>query len=255
MPIEYIVADCLEYLPTLATESIDVVITSPPYFIPHLTYNKFKISGTRQDYLDWCNTWLVEVKRILKPQGALFLNVGSTCRDPWISTDVAYVARNHLVLQNKILWVKAVSLENKSHGHFKPITSNRFLNHLYEDLYHFTKDGNLVLDKLAIGVPFEEKYNLERWNNDKDLRCRGDVWYIPYETIRGREKVKNHPAIFPEKLVEWCLKVHGLPNIKNVLDPFSGIGTTGKVCKKFNLDFIGIDLDSDYVDFARKNNG
>ena len=61
---------------------------------------------------------------------------------------------------------------------------------------------------------------------------------------------KKHPAIYPEKLVEKCIKVSGVKS-GIILDPFLGTGTTGLVAKRMDLDFIGIEIDKDYYNFAK----
>ena len=61
----------------------------------------------------------------------------------------------------------------------------RYLNHTHEHVFHFTKEGAVPLDRLAVGVPFKDKSNIARWGHARDRRCAGDVWFIPYETIRS----------------------------------------------------------------------
>lgn len=87
---------------------------------------------------------------------------------------IAYTLRNHFALQNTIIWVKSISISNAnldnnpntikdfSVGHFKPIPSDKYLNNCYEFIYHFTKKGDIRLDKLAIGVPYKDKSNIKR---------------------------------------------------------------------------------------------
>ena len=86
---------------------------------------------------------------------------------------------------------------------------------LYKENIHFTKKGNVEVDKLSIGVPYQDKSNIGRWNNVKeDNRDRGDMWFIPYETVWGK---KMHPAMFPVKLPEMCIKLHGLTKDKLIV--------------------------------------
>ena len=76
-------------------------------------------------------------------------------------------------------------------------TSPRFLNRTWEHLFHFTKGGDVPIDRLAIGVPYADKGNIERFDRDADLRCRGNVWLLPYETINDSAKQRGrHPATF-----------------------------------------------------------
>ncbi len=83
------------------------------------------------------------------------------------------------------------------------------------------------------------------------MRCRGNSWYIPYDTISSRAKERGkHPATFPVGLTEQCIKFSGVT--KGVLlDPFMGSGTSAIGAIKQNIEYIGFDIDSDYVDFAQ----
>ena len=83
-----------------------------------------------------------------------------------------------------------------------------------------------------------------------DLRPRGNTWFIPYETI---QKSRPHPTVFPAKLPEMCLKLHGLKKVNLAMDPFMGIGSTAVACKKLNVDFLGFEIDKTYVEITRKN--
>ena len=106
------------------------------------------------------------------------------------------------------------------------------------------------LNKFAIGVPYQDKSNIGRWKGaTKDLRPRGNTWFIPYGTI---QKSRPHPTIFPVKLPEMCLKLHGTDKIKLAMDPFMGIGSTALACKKLDVNFIGFEIDESYVDIANK---
>ena len=89
-----------------------------------------------------------------------------------------------------------------SRGHFKPISSQRFLNDCHEYIFHFTKSGRVEIDRLALGVPYQDKSNIARWSHTsgRDRRCRGNTWFIPYETIQSRQKERPHPATFPVEL-------------------------------------------------------
>lgn len=233
-------------------KSIDVVVTSPPYNLD-IAYNSYEDNLPYLQYLEWTSKWASEVKRVLKPEGSFFLNVSGSCVDPWISFDVAQVVRKCFVLQNRIVWAKSISIDDKSFGHFKPINSARFLNHLHEDIYHFTIAGKTKLDKLAIGVPYEHKSNLTRWkgSDGNDLRCRGNIWFIPYETIQNKLDKGEHPAIFPVKLAENCIRLHGVDKCNIVLDPFGGTGSTTVACNNLGLSSICIDIDQKYLDYAK----
>ena len=108
----------------------------------------------------------------------------------------------------------------------------------------------MKLDRTAIGVPYMDKNNLKRKKDTTDLRCRGDSWHIPYKTIRSKRQKGNHPAVFPEELVEWCIKLAGYNNDTVVRDPFLGSGTTLVVAKRLGINGIGIEIDTKYFEYS-----
>ncbi len=125
------------------------------------------------------------------------------------------------------------------------------MNDCHEFIFHFTPSGETPLDRTAIGVPYQDPSNIARWQSAAGgLRCRGNAWFLPYETINSREKDRPHPATFPARLPEYCLRLHGLDRARVVLDPFTGLGSTAVACAHLGLDFIGIELDKNYLDEA-----
>lgn len=248
--IDLLVGDCLDVLPELAPGSIDVVVTSPPYNIG-TNYSGSPDNMPRDQYLVWTARWLHEVKRVLAPNGSFFLNVGSKPSDKWVAHQVAIVAAQFFVLQNECAWVKSASWdEGPVEGHVKPIQGDRFLNEGWEHLFHLTHTGNVPLDRLALGVPYADESNLKRGTRGKNgnVRCRGDVLAIPYDT----KNKSGHPAPFPPALPEACFRLHGLARIRSTLDPFSGSGSTAVAAQRLGLEHIGIELSSDYVRDAQK---
>lgn len=249
--IKIINGDCLTEFDSLEAKSVDVVVTSPPYNL-NKNYSQYEDNLPYDDYLNWLFNVFVKIKHILKDDGSFFLNVGSTCKNPYIHLDVCSRARQIFTLQNDIVWVKSITIQDecKSYGHFKPINSNRFLNNQHESIFHFTKVGDVVLDRLAIGVTYEHKSNIGRWKSiKKDKRCRGNVWHIPYKTVHSQ---KNHPAGFPLLLPEMCIKLHGIKDNLLVCDPFLGAGTTMVAAKRLGVNGIGIDIDPLYCQMSEE---
>lgn len=241
--------DCIAGMKQIDANTIDICVTSPPYNL-NINYGSYNDNKPRESYLLWINDIFIELKRILKPDGHLFLNMGYSNIDPWIGIDVANIIRNNFILQNNITWIKSIYVDGKTSGHFKPINSKRFSNPTWEHLFHFTKSGMVEIDKLAVGVPYEWKSNIERFDQDGDLRCRGNSWFIPYETIANRKKHRgNHPATFPTKLVEMCIKFSGVKN-GILIDPFMGSGTSAIAAINCGIDYCGFEIDQEYLDFA-----
>jgi site-specific DNA-methyltransferase (adenine-specific) len=258
----FYLADCLDLFAAMPRHSVDVIVTSPPYNLG-INYNEYNDRLSGREYLAWTSRWLAAATRVLRPDGSLFLNVGAKPSDPWTALDVAQAARTHLHLQNIIHWVKSIAIERTAAGkaagmsrdlavgHYKPINSARFLNDCHEFVFHFTPHGRTALDRLALGVPYQDESNIARWRQAADgVRCRGNTWFIPYETIQRRDRDRPHPATFPSRLPEQCLRLHGVERIELAMDPFAGLGSTAVACRRLGLSFIGADIDESYLQIA-----
>jgi site-specific DNA-methyltransferase (adenine-specific) len=249
--IKIICGDVIKVVKDLQEKSVDIVCSSPPYNLK-IKYRKYKDNKKYDNYLQWMKDIFIALNRVLKDDGSFFLNIGSTNLNPWISFDVANIARELFILQNNFVWIKSITVNNESFGHFKPINSKRFVNHTFENIFHFTKTGEVRIDKLSIGVPYKDKSNILRWKGKKDKRCRGDCWHIPYDTINSKKDKFNHPAIFPVELATMCIKLHGIKEDILVLDPFMGIGSTLVAAQNLKINAIGIDIDMNYIKSAKK---
>lgn len=257
--IKFFLGDCLEVLPALGPAALDVVITSPPYNLG-IQYRSYDDGQPREDYLAWTGRWAAAVGQALAPEGSLFLNVGAKPTDPWTALDVAQAVRPHLTLQNLIHWVKSIAIEREAAGaragladdlavgHYKPINSPRFLNDCHEFVFHFTPGGRTPLDRLALGVKYQDPSNVARWQaGSGGKRCRGNTWFVPYETIQNRDTDRPHPATFPPRLPEYCVRLHGVRPDLVVADPFLGLGSTTVACARLGLPAIGVELDEHYL--------
>lgn len=249
--------DCIEGLKQLDPQSVDVVVTSPPYNLG-IEYGAYEDNKPHDKYLEWCLDWGCQVRRVLKASGSFFLNLGHTSDNPYFAFEVASQLRQDFTLQNTIHWIKSISIDREdgthSYGHFKPINSPRFLNDCHEYVFHFTPDGKTRLDRLAVGVPYADKSNIDRWphTKGKDRRCRGNAWFIPYKTIHQRATQRPHPATFPTELAEKCIRLHGQKGAV-VVDPFFGIGHSAfaaKECGQLVSKFYGFDIDEEYLKIA-----
>ena len=254
--------DCVKGVSRLPNEHADLVVTSPPYNLG-IGYGKYSDRQDRGSYLRWCREWAGEVRRILKPNGSFFLNIGAAPSNPMLPHEIVIELRDLFVLQNAIHWIKSITIEDRegevrSYGHFKPIRSKRFLNDCHEYIFHFTKTGRVEIDRLALGVPYQDKSNISRWRHTcgSDLRCRGNTWFVPYETIQSRAKERPHPATFPIGLAENCIKLHGTSRVQTMLDPFLGIGNSAIAAQRCGVrKFIGFEIDETYLTEAKKRLG
>ncbi len=251
--------DCIEGMSKLKSRSIDLVVTSPPYNLG-ISYGKYFDRGKRGDYLRWCEEWAAELRRLLKPTGSFFLNLGASPSNPMLPHELVLQLRALFYLQNTIHWIKAISMDDDkgavaSRGHFKPISSRRFLNDCHEYIFHLTPTGRTPIDRLALGVPYADKSNIARWSHTRgrDLRCRGNTWFIPYKTISRREKHRPHPATFPVELAENCIRLHGVKKTAAMLDPFLGIGNSAVAAQRCGVKrFVGFEIDETYLADAKR---
>ena len=257
--------DCIDFMKSLCAEKItvDVIVTSPPYNI-NKEYGIYKDNKKRAEYLNW----LYEIAKlsylILKDDGSFFLNISGSLIDPTLPFEVVNkFLDSGYKLQNIFHWIKSISFEkedvgknNRMHydcsvGHFKPITSDRFLTDLHEYIFHFTKTGDIRLERKAIGVRYQDKTNIGRWKSaTEDKRDRGNVWFIPYSTIN---ESRPHPAVFPEKLPKLCIKVHGVKKGMLVYDLFMGLGNTALACINLGVNYLGTEIDVEYIKLANEN--
>jgi site-specific DNA-methyltransferase (adenine-specific) len=115
----FYLGDCIEVLNQLPAQSIDVIVTSPPYNLG-IRYNRYQDSLAPSEYLEWTDAWVAAAARVLRPSGSLFLNVGARPSDPWTAMDVAQAVRSRLRLQNIIHWIKSIAIERALAGSRAP---------------------------------------------------------------------------------------------------------------------------------------
>jgi site-specific DNA-methyltransferase (adenine-specific) len=258
--------DCVPFMKKMRNVniSVDVIVTSPPYNV-NKEYGIYKDNKTSGEYLDWLQSVAETSQSILKDDGSFFLNIGSRTAEPLLPFSVAErFEKTGYVLQNTIHWIKSVSIdredigknngfhgnENVSIGHFSPIVSERYMNPLQEYIFHFTKTGNVKIDKLRAGVTYQDKTNIGRWKSAvRDKRDRGNVWLMPHATI---QEGRPHPAVFPVKLPQRCIELHGIKRNMLVYDPFMGIGTTALACIRLKVNYIGTEIDPQYIKIAHE---
>jgi len=211
--------DAILGMKELEDNSIDCIITSPPYNkygLSKFGHRKIKYKGytddmTEDHYQEWQIEVLNEFSRILKPGGSVFYNHKNrrvNCRE-WTPHD--WITKSKLNLYQTIIWNR-----NQS-----PSIFNTFLLPTYEYVFWMTKERKTP------------KVYRSRLDTIKD------IWNI----TPSRSKI--HPATFPEKLVENCLLLTTNEG-DIVLDPFAGVGTTLSVCDRLGRRSIGFDI-TEYI--------
>lgn len=241
-----ICGDALEVLKKIPQNSIDLIITSPPYNVG-MNYETYDDVKDYQEYLDYMKNVLKECYRILVKGGRIAINLPSNImahrgsKMAYLALDFVLIMRDCGFLDREwIGWVKMIdgSIPGKSTGWGSWMSpSNPALRDGMEYI--------IVMDK--------ETHKKENVRNEKSditskefLKFTTNVWVISPE-VSFRDV---HPAPFPEELPYRLIKSYSYPN-DVILDPFCGVGTTCAVAKKLNRRFIGIDIDQKYCEIAK----
>ena len=117
--------DCLEVLPTVDAEAVDVVVTSPPCNLG-LTYRGYDDKRTENDYLDWLISVAAAVRRVMKADASFFLEHLRLGQRSVAAVQLIVRLRPLFVLQNHITWIKSIATRGDAIGHFKPVGGRAF---------------------------------------------------------------------------------------------------------------------------------
>ena len=266
--------DCLEILKTLPDESVHCCVTSPPYY----ALRDYGVDGqigreaTPKEYISRLTEVFAEVRRVLRSDGTLWLNISDTYAGK--GNQLAFSLRDAgWYLRNDIIWMK----ENPMPESVKDRCAR-----CYEHIFLFSKSRKYYFDYRAISEPIapgtasrlkrgikgsnkygeaipgqtkQQTINLCREHGEitddmiNPLRNKRDVWIINTVPFKG-----GHYAAYPPKLVETCL-LAGCPEGGIVLDPFMGSGTTGMVAKQLDRHYVGIELNPEYKKLAEARIG
>lgn len=236
--------DCIENLKKIPSNSIDLIFADPPYFMQTegelLRTNGEKFSGVEDEwdkfndfkqYDSFCEEWLTECKRVLKPTGSI-----------WVIGSFQNIYRIGYIMQNLGFWILNDVIWNKTN----PVPNfggTRFCN-AHETMLWCSKSKN---------SKFTFNYKtMKHLNDDKQERS---IWQISLctgsERIKGEDGKKAHSTQKPEALLYKVILSSSKPN-DVVLDPFFGTGTTGAVAKALGRNYIGIEREQKYIDIAEK---
>lgn len=305
----FIQGSCLEELKKMKDESVDCIITSPPYYglRDYGVDGQIGLEPSLNEYLEKMLQITAELKRVLKKEGTMWWNHGdsysrpagkggSGTPDPRYSRGQGYVGNDtskyypekSLILQahrlairmvdeqgwilrNQIIWhkpnVMPQSVRDRFTVDFEPVFFfSKSKKYWFETQYEpRTVSDEAALKKLKVskvtkkifgttlqqganwkqGGLAEYKITHEPYVNPLG-RNKRTVWKIPTKPFK-----EAHFATFPEALVEPMIKA-GCPPNGIVLDPFAGAGTTCLVARKLGRDFIGIELNSQYIEIAKR---
>lgn len=218
---------------------IDLIFTSPPYNFG-LDYNKNEDDHDWEKYFDKLFKVFDECVRILKYSGRIIVNIQPLFSD--------YIPSHHIIsnyfLNKKLIWKGEILWEKNNYnckytawGSWKS-PSSPYLKYTWEFLEIFAKG------------------KLKKAGKVEDIDITADEfkkWVVAKWSIAPEREMKkyNHPAMFPENLVERVLKLFSFQN-DIVLDPFNGVGTTTAVAKRLNRRYVGIDISDEYCESAER---
>lgn len=215
-----------ELLKTLETESIDLIVADPPYNLGKDYGNNHDLKGF-EEYILFTREWLSEAKRVLKPEGSIYVFMGVR----FISYLYDIMDRDlKLFFNSWIVWHYTQGM-GKTKG-FSP---------RHDDILVFNKGKNFTFNLDDIRVP--QKFYRER-NNMRGANP-GDVWQFSHVHYSNPNR-QNHPTQKPEGIIERIVLASSNKG-DIVLDPFSGSGTTLRVCQQLGRKAIGFELNPEYV--------
>ncbi len=232
---EIMQGDCLERLPELDSESVNLCVTSPLYNAGIDYGEGIEDAMPWPEYEAWARQWVGEVERVLCDGGRLCVNVAAVMgRSPAypLAAYYAWAIRDAgLLYRGEIIWDKGPSRNNSTAWGSWRSPGNPSLRDSHEVI--------LVASKGAFGLPNPrgEESDLTPEEFTRDTRS---LWRVPCETDR------THPAPFPVALAERLIKLYSWPN-DVVLDPFAGSGTTLVAADRLGRKGIGIELSPIYA--------
>jgi site-specific DNA-methyltransferase (adenine-specific)/site-specific DNA-methyltransferase (cytosine-N4-specific) len=255
--------DCFELIKTLKDNSVDLVITSPPY-ADIVNYGKNISIQKPQDYCDWILPLFNEIQRVLKPSGSFILNINDNCsnglRNPFIY-ELIYRSQKetNLKFYDTYIWHKMNGIPNGSKKRFR--NNTEFIFHFVKNQKELKFHMDRVLQEPAESYTQRSKtpqgvsrivIDGERIKPTKMVdvdKVRPDNVFRFPTAGQSRDNTIRHPAPYHKQLPEYFINL--LTDEGDVvLDVFSGIGTTGLGCN--NRNYIGFELNEKYAEFSKK---
>lgn len=230
--LELICGNSLNEMKKIASESIDLIVTDPPYNL-NKDYGNNQDNLDFEEYLNFSRTWLSEAKRVLSKNGSIYVFMGMR----YISYIYAIMEKElGLYFNSWITWFYTQGI-GKTKG-FSP---------RHDDILFFTKNKlnyTFNLDEVRIPQKFYRSVNNMRGANP------GNVWEFSHMHYCNKNR-QTHPTQKPEGLYERIILASSNEN-DIVLDPFVGSGTLLRVCQQINRRGIGIDINPEYIKMAKE---
>ncbi|HOD27360.1 MAG: site-specific DNA-methyltransferase [Bacteroidales bacterium] len=254
--------DSKEKLKLLPDNSVDLIVTSPPY----ADQRKSTYGGIHPDkYVDWFLPISDQLLRVLKPTGTFVLNIKEKViageRSTYVIELILAMRKQGWLWTEEFIWHKKNSYPGKWPNRFRDswerllqFNKNKKFNMYQEEVMvpmgdwaknrlKNLSETDKIRDNSKVGSGFGK--NISNWLN-RDKAYPTNVLHLATECNN-----KNHSAAFPEELPEWFIKLFTKQN-DTVLDPFMGSGTTLVVANRMRRNSIGIDIVPEYYEMVRK---
>ena len=261
-----IIGDAREHLRTLRQNSVDCIVTSPPYYHmrDYAHEKQIGIESTPEEYVGSLIDVFSSAYLILKDSGTLWVNITDSYENrnlmgiPW--RFALSMKAMGWTLRQEIIWHKpnALPAGGTALNKCTPSHESIYLFTKRPSGYYFNPDrikeravggGNgSVFGGKKYDETISRKFEPNKYT-ETGYRMKRDVWSICTQPYTGA-----HFATFPEELPKTCI-LAGCPDKGVVLDPFCGSGTTGKVAYDLGCEFIGIELNPEYAELAESRIG
>lgn len=231
--------DIFEVMSKILNESVDVVFVDPPYNLKKI-YSQYEDDLSEEEYVEWCNRWLSECIRVLKPTGSLFvINIPK-----WLVHHASHL--NKIAVFNH--WIAWDAMGSPTNSKLMPS---------HYGILWYTKTNKPKFHNVRIPHERDRKGELlADWGGKKEMlhpygTIASDIWNDIHR-IRHKVRRDSHPCQLPPHLVERMILMTTDP-ADIVLDPMIGTGTTAVAAKRIGRKYIGIDIDPAYVAIAKEN--
>ena len=246
--------DCISGMKKIDSESVDIIICDPPYNIG----KDFGNNSDKQDmdkYLLWCDDWIRECIRILKPKGTLYIY--------GFSETLSFIRVRIHIHVRWIIW----------HYTNKVVPSLHFWQRTHESILCCSKDNKPIFNRDAVREPYTEtflknaagkkrKSTVGRFSNgEKDTTYTAhENGALPRDVIKisalaggaGKKERVNHPTQKPLSLCEKLIKASKNKDSTLLVVPFAGSGSECVAAKKENINFIGFEINQDYINICHE---
>jgi len=238
--------NCLDVLPSIADESVDLIFADPPYNIGK-KFGTFDDSWPSDDaYADWCFAWLEPCLRKLKPFGSIYVMTSTQAMsyiDIWM--------RKRTSILSRIVW----------HYDSSGVQAKRYYGSMYEPILYAVKDpkrytfnaGDIEVEARTGAVRNLIDYRKPVPAPYKNTKVPGNTWYFPRVRYRMAE-YEDHPSQKPESLLERIIRASSNQG-DVVLDPFAGTFTTCAVASRLGRRSIGIEAEIEYIKIGLRRLG